>query len=121
VRWSYVDASHGAVAITAMRKLSKVGTAPSSTYWDSIKFYVSENSGDNSTVSNDIQSETSDGAWRIIDYDFDISGWTINDDEALMVGLVFVGEDVEDPDPNPLTEWEFDVRIEWIHAIQWIE
>ena len=97
------------------------GALPSGTYWDSIKFYVTENTGNDATISSDIQGETVNGAWRIIDHDFDVSGWTINDDEALMVGLVFVGEEVEDPGEDPETIWTYEVKIEWIHVIQWIE
>jgi len=108
-------------ALVYVEGVTAQGAAPSGTYWDSIKFYVTESNGeDNSTVSADIQGETSNGAWAIIDADVDVSAWSIGAEEALRIGLVFVGEDVEDPGGDPQTDWEYTVRIEWIKATQWI-
>jgi|GEM_PF-3665209 len=98
------------------------GAAPGGTYWDSIKFYVTESNGeDNDTVSADLQGQTSNGAWTIIEADVDVSAWSIGAEEALRVGLVFVGEDVADPGMDPQTTWTYEVRIEWIKVTQWVE
>jgi len=97
------------------------GSAPSGgSYWDSVYAYVTENSGDNDTKSADLQSQLSDGNYRIIEADFDVSGWSIGAEEALFFGLEFKGVDVDDPDPDPLNEWEYAVSIEWIEVIAWI-
>jgi hypothetical protein len=98
-----------------------VGSAPGGgSYWDSIKFHLSENDGSHSTVSADLQSGLADSAWRIIEADFDISSWTVGAEEGLYFGLEFTGVEVDDPDPDPQNAWQYWVGIEWIEAIAWI-
>lgn len=98
------------------------GSAPSGgSYWESISLYVSENSGDNSSISADLQSSTSNNAWTIIEADFDISSWSVGADEALYFGIEAIGIEVEDPDPDPLNIWMMSISVEWIEAIAWMK
>lgn len=97
------------------------GSAPSGgSYWDSVKFHISENDGSHYTLSSDLQSGLADSAWRIIEADFDISAWTVGAEEGLYFGLEFIGVEVDDPDPDPQNMWGYQVAIEWIEAIAWI-
>lgn len=89
-------------------------------YWEYIYAYVTENSGDNDTKSADLQSQTTNNAYTIIEADFDISGWSVGAEEGLFFGLEVKGVDVDDPDPDPVNEWTYSFSIEWIEVIAWI-
>lgn len=97
------------------------GSAPAGgSYWDTIEFYVNEQAGASAGVSTDLQSQTVNGAWRIIEADFDVSSWVTGDDDGLMFGIYAAGVDVDDPDPEPVNEWQYSFVIAWIEAIQWL-
>lgn len=97
------------------------GSVPSGgSYWDSIKLYMNEQAGASKDLSADLQSQTSNGNWSIIEADFDVSGWATGDDDGLMFGIELIGVDVDDPDPDPINEWQYSFVVAWIEVIGWI-
>jgi len=95
------------------------GSAPSGgSYWDSVKLYCNSNDGASAALSGDLQSSLSNGNWRIIEYEFDISGWSLGAHDGIMAGLDFIGVAVDDPDPDPVNTWHYIAQIEWLRIVR---